>query len=188
MAAAADILPLAYAKTELRVVNDTLDAHIGDKISAALQIVGRHIGREILDIEYTRNVPAPLARRQVVQFPAPDFQALVSVEWGPNTDGTDVALQLTDLTAIYRPAQRAADLVFTGDGGWPSEIRGALHVTARYGVVAAVVPAAWKQAALILVRQLLDGMPLDEIPPRSTVHALLAPWMTQMSNQAVTPK
>lgn len=183
--ASTSLLTLAEAKTHLRVTHTDEDAYIQTLINAALSYFDGYsgrLGRALLEQTWRADFDA---FADEMRLPVGDLIAVTSVTYYDQAN----ALQTLASTVYQGSADSRGPFVSLKAGqSWPKVYArmDAVRVTwtAGFGSTAANVPAAIRQAALLLIGHHYDnratsnvGSVTAELP--FTVEALIAPFCRQ---------
>ena len=172
-AAALAIIPLERLKLALRIISDALDNELIAYLQAAIGFVERRTSRTLARRRRTVDVEPPAAANAAALLPFYDTDATQSLMINFTTDDCGA------VAGHYPTADVQGRLVRRPLGAaWPQAWIDCCPDTWRVSVMAgyatsAECPEQLLTAALLLVRELLDGMPLDNIPRNAPVWYLL---------------
>ena len=185
-ATATDVLSLADAKQELKVIDtNQFDAKITNQIAAAVSFVERQLGRPLIDAEtivdcWRPGDTDPLCVRMH------DVDRVVDVEyWSTDSslrEDPDDGVTVADLGRIdTRPDQT---IIYPPAGGWPEILSGSwLRVSMVRAFDTERHPSV-RQAVVVALRMFYagDGM----IGTKAAVYALIDPWMRREPSVQLT--
>ena len=156
------VVSLADAKRELRVSGSDDDALITSHIEAAVAYVSDSTGRPLIRATETFRTYPPVDREAPVRITLADVQTFTKVElWGPDRKPNQTAdVVVTSFGRTQKSRYGYHWEIYPADE-WPD------YRVDQYALVTATVevtsiPADLKQAVLLAVGHLFDGMDLGE--------------------------
>jgi len=162
-------ITLTEAKAHLRIVDSLDDVYITTLISVAREWCERYTNRQFITATYTYTLP--YFRGCKIVLPRPNLLGVTSIKYY-DTENILQTLSASDYTVITNSLPGMVELNYTSS--WPSTYIRAEAVsviyTSGYGVTAASVPTAIKQAILIMIASLYENR---ESIPKLAIESLL---------------